>query len=201
MLSRFIFCVVLLGVMSGCRVFGDRSSLMLSPEELALVQEHRKNNPPEITRSRAVLTEFGENFGLLSSHADEAPWDFRWSWDRGVSTPGAPSEDNPEYDADGNLIVAPEIARTYSIPDMHAGIMYDFTEDKVRSLLEVELFEFKAPRLRWWSVGVDAAEGYLGAHISKRWTSIFEVETGLFVGRDFETDTTTWGLGGLIIKF
>lgn len=174
---------------SGCRVIGDRSVSLLSPEEKAMIEARRES--ASLRERNLVRVDVPE----------EKAWDFKWSWDRGVAAPGEPSEDHPEYDEDGNLIVSPEIVRTYRIPDIHAGLMYDLSEDKLRSLLEVEVFELKVPKLRYLPVGVTAAEQYLGVHISKRWTSVFEIETGIFLGHDFEKDRNTWGLGGLIIRF
>ena len=195
---------------------------LLSPEEKELIQTHREmkarpavreksfpKRPAPETKEEAIkeLSLVARDLKREAKEIKEAreksedAWGFKWSWDRGVATPGKPSADNPDYDADGNLIVNPEIVRSYKIPDIHAGFSYDFTEDKLRSLLEVELFELKVPKLRYLPVGITAAEQYLGMHISKRWTSIFEIETGLFLGRDFDTDRNTWGIGGLIIKF
>lgn len=198
---RWILPVALLfvlSVLSGCRVIGDRSLTALSPEEKSLIDAHRvkKNEPSRVKRISRELTGKSDNLEL-----DEVRWAFKWSWDKGVATPGKPSKDNPEYDNDGNLIVSPEVARTYKIPDLHTGLGYDFTEDKLRALLEVELFELKVPKLRYLSVGVLGAEQFLGVHLSKRWTSIFEVESGIFCGYDFDTKATTWGISALVIKF
>jgi hypothetical protein len=194
---------------------------LLSPEEKELIGAHRemkrresldktrnlseweeqKSPEEKVESAKWVASRLREEEASIQKKQDESPWGFKWSWDRGVSTPGKPSEDNPDYDEDGNLIVDPEVVRAYKIPDIHVGAAYDFTEDKIRSLMEVELFELKVPKLRYLPVGITAGEQYLGGHISKKWVSVFEIETGLFFGRDFEEDRNTWGLGGLIIRF
>lgn len=204
---------------SGCRVVGDKSLSILSPEEKELIETHRRmkaapktreiEKRPEPRNKEEAVRELSHLAHRLRAEAreireereKERSWDFKWSWDRGVATPGAPGDDHPDYDEDGNLIVNPEIVRTYQIPDIHAGAIWDITEDKLRSVMEVEIFELKVPVLRHLPVGIVAGEQYLGGHISKRWTSVFEVETGLFWGRDFDTDTNTVGVGALIIKF
>lgn len=195
---------------------------LLSPEEKELIQTHRemRSRPPQKTRGgleaskeiktkeEAVeeLTKVARKIKLdLREMKEEREkrddWGFKWSWDRGVNTPGKPSADNPEYDDEGNLIVSSEVVNTHKIPDLHTGFLWDIEEDKLRASLEVEVFELQVPRLGYLPVGIVGAEQYLGLHLSKRWTSIFEVETGVFFGRDFEVDKNTWGLAGMIIKF
>jgi hypothetical protein len=197
--------------------------VLLSPEEKELVEAHREMNrrpkqkkralpkrPPPQNKEEAMkelvlaTRDFKTDLKRMKKEREqerEDAWGFKWSWDRGVATPGKPSADNPQYDDDGNLIVAPEVVRTYKVPDLHTGLLWDVTEDKLRAALEVEIFELKVPKLRYLPVGIVGAEQYLGLHISKRWTSIYEIETGVFFGRDFDVDRNTWGLAGLIIKF
>ena len=75
------------------------------------------------------------------------------------------------------------IARTYAMPDMSAGLMYDLK--RVRPNLAVELFD-----KRTCAMDIVGAEDFLGVGLSKRWTSIFEIKTGIGVGWDFERG---WG--------
>jgi len=220
-----MFLCVFLVLSSGCRVIGDKSVSLLSPEEKELIETHRELKRRPARKKRSVVKypnpktkeEAMENLSVAlqdlkadakelrkeneARRLEEGRWGFKWSWDRGVATPGKPSADHPEYDNDGNLIVSPEVVRSYRIPDIHVGAFWDVTEDKLRSVLEVEVFELKVPRFNHFPVGIVAAEQYLGIHISKRWTSVFEIETGIAVGRDFDSDKNTVGLGALIIKF
>ena len=75
------------------------------------------------------------------------------------------------------------IARTYKFPDVSAGFMYDLK--RVRPNLAVELFDKKTV-----AMDIVGAEDFLGVSISKRWTSIFEIKTGIGAGWDFERG---WG--------
>jgi hypothetical protein len=75
------------------------------------------------------------------------------------------------------------VARTYRVPDMSAGLMYDLK--RVRPNLAVELLDKKT-----LCVDLVGAEDFLGVGISKRWTSIFEIKTGIGAGWDFERG---WG--------
>jgi hypothetical protein len=195
-----VLLLLALSLSAGCARVGNKKVMLLSASERELVLKDRNGVAPPI-RSREFKKETLEIFGLGPTREGEKRWDLKWSWERGISTPGKPSADNAAYDDDGNLIVAPEVVNTYKIPDLHAGIAYDFTADKIRTLLEVEVLEIKVPRLRWLSTGVVASNQYLGVHLSKRWTSIFEVETGIILGHDFDIDKTTTGLAGLVIKF
>lgn len=146
---------------------------------------------------------------LLRTHADKPVEKeeksrervFRWGWHSYVATPGEPSAENPEYDEDGNLIVPKEISRTYQWPDMHTGMGYDIKAGKLRNLLETEIFEMHFPRTGRWAGGVVGGESYIGGHFSKQWTSIIEIESGVFAGRDFEDDEWTYGIEAFIIKF
>jgi len=193
-------CVLLgfsLFVFSGCNAVGDRSMMMLSPEEKDMVVKAREQKKTP-SRTKQIGREL---IGKSATEEKEDAWGFKWSWDRGISAPGKPSADNPNYDDEGNPIVSPEVARTYSAPDLHTGLLFDVKEKKVRAALEVEVFELKVPKLRYMPFGVLGAEQFLGVHLSKRWSSIFEIESGIFCGEDFNTHEIVWGLSGLIIKF
>ena len=107
----------------------------------------------------------------------------------------------PGYDSDGNLLVSTEIENTYRFPDIHAGVTYDVEFGRVRPVLEVELLEFKAPYVRWNQVGILVGEDLIGAHLSHRWTSIYEVSTGVWVGYDTNEHDTTFGFAAFIMKF
>ena len=111
------------------------------------------------------------------------------------------SPTNPQYDVDGNLIVSPEISNTYRMPDIHAGVALDWNFKRVRPVIEMEMFEFKAPYVRYNEVGVFAGDDLIGIHLSHRWTSIVEFNTGVFGGYDTMEHHSTFGLSLLMIKF
>jgi hypothetical protein len=204
-----LLSVVLLVGCDGVGV-GNRRTMLLSPQEAELVKKSReieagaetiKPTPRGLLRPMSVNKAAVEDASGATVETVEDPWKFRWSWDKGVATPGKPSADNPEYDDNGNLIVSPAVVRAFRIPDIHSGVAWDFTEDKLRAILEVEIAEFKTPVLGKMATGVVVGEEYLGFHISKQIIPIFEIEAGLAFGRDFETDNNTVGAEILIIKF
>jgi len=210
---RGLVCVLSFCALVGCNTVGNRSLALLSPEEREMVLAYRqrqvksrKNSvkPRPVSADRKSRHKEAGMLPIkiaLPKKPRRAERRFRWSWDRGVVTPGKPSKDHPDYDEDGNLIVAPEVVRTYKIPEMHSGLLWDLDQNMVRAALEVELCEIRIPKARWLGVGVVGAEQFLGVHVSKCWTSVFEIETGLFAGWDFDENEVTWGLAGLIIKF
>ena len=193
----FILCI-LVCFSSVCRVVGDRSMIMVTPEEKIMIEQSRKSKQKTRVVNKIKNRVFPD---LILEPQREKSWGFKWAWDRGISAPGKPSKENPDYDDDGNLIVSPEVVNTYKIPDLHSGFGYDFKADKFRAFLEMEVCEFKVPKFRYLPVGFLAAEQFVGVHLSKRWSSIFEIESGVFVGKDFETNETTWGISALVIKF
>jgi hypothetical protein len=189
---------------------GNRRTMLLSPQEAELVKKSReieagakevKPTPRGLLRPMSTNKAAVEDDSGAAAETLEDPWKFRWSWDKGIATPGKPSVDNPDYDDDGNLIVKPEIVRAFSLPDIHSGALYDITENKLRAILEVEIAEFKTPVLGKMATGVVVGEEYLGFHLSKQIIPIFEIEAGLAFGRDFEEDENTIGIECLIIKF
>ena len=199
-------------MLAGCDGLGvgNRRTMLLSPQEAELVKKSReidsgkkgvKFTPRGLLRPMSVNKEAVEDDSGATIEEIEDPWKFRWSWDKGIATPGKPSADNPDYDDDGNLIVKPEVVRAFKIPDLHTGVLYDITENKLRAILEVEIAEFKTPVLGKMATGIIAGEEYLGFHLSKQIIPIFEIESGIAFGRDFEENENTVGIDFLIIKF
>jgi hypothetical protein len=204
-----LLSVILVAGCDGMGV-GNRRTMLLSPQEAELVKKSREINtgtrdikptPRGLLRPMSVNKEAIEDDSGGTVEKLDDPWKFRWSWDKGIATPGKPSADNPDYDDNGNLIVKPEVVRALKFPDLHSGVVFDITESKLRAILEVEIAEFKTPVLGKMATGVVVGEEYLGFHISKQIIPIFEIEAGLAFGRDFEEDENTIGIEALIIKF
>jgi len=210
-MKYLISAALLVVVMAGCDGVGvgNRRALLVTPEEKELVLDARKlkageevkGTPRGLLRPMSVNKDVAVDEESVAEETIEPAWKFKWSWDKGIATPGKPSADNPDYDDEGNLIVKPEIVRAFKLPDIHSGVLYDFTEDHLRAVLEVEIADFKTPVLGKMSTGLLAGEQYLGLHISKQIIPIFEIEAGLAFGRDFDTDNNTIGCDFLIIKF
>lgn len=103
----------------------------------------------------------------------------------GAPTPSSPAptkkkDPGGHYNEEGEWIPDNKtIARTYKIPDLSAGFMYD--TKRLRPCLAVELFD-----KRTCAMDIVGAEDFIGLSISKRWTSIFEIKTGIGAGWDFE---------------
>jgi len=131
---------------------------------------------------------------------DEKLFEFRFGWEKGIER----SEAEPGG-IDEHGVYQPETSEVEAIlgfPDIHAGLMGVVQpEGRITPTVQVELFEFKLPWLRWFSVqagaGAQLAELYLG----KRLISVFEVTFGPWLGWDFEEDAIGWGVGGTLIRF
>ena len=85
------------------------------------------------------------------------------------------------FDGEGNWIPDnPEIAWTYKIPDIGAGIIFDIKSLDITPSLQIELLEVDThiPYLR--TLKLDFGVGYQRAYlyVGKLWTNIFEITTG-----------------------
>ena len=122
----------------------------------------------------------------------------------GCATAPKPAElqdEEARYDADGNLIVPPEISATYSAPDLHAGYVYVFHADRFTPSLAVELYQTKLPLIRETNFVLGMGDQLIYLGVNKVWTSIYEISTGVIVGRDFEDDQWVIGIEAMVIKF
>ena len=115
--------------------------------------------------------------------------------------PAEPQGGEARYDADGNLIVPPEISATYSAPDLHAGYVYVFHADRFTPSLAVELYQTKLPLIRETNFVLGMGDQLIYLGVNKVWTSIYEISTGVIVGRDFEDDQWVIGIEAMVIKF
>jgi len=117
--------------------------------------------------------------------------------------PTSPNISGGHYNEHGEWIPDNKtIARTYKMPDMSAGLNGDL--HRIRPVLAVELIDYRTGCL-----DIIGGEDMLGLCISKRWTSIFEIKTGVTVFYDFDRGWRkdpdhpgiNLGLSFLIIKF
>lgn len=212
-MKYLISAALLVLFMAGCDGVGvgNRRALLVTPEEKEMVLAGRKlqagekevkGTPRGLLRPMSVNKDVAVDEESVAEETIEPAWKFKWSWDKGIATPGKPSADNPDYDDEGNLIVKPEVVRALKMPDISAGICFDFNGDnKIRSVLEVEAFEFKVPKFGYFTSGVLAGEEFLGWHVSKEWLRIFKVQSGFYIGRDYDTNDNAWGLDLLVIRF
>lgn len=139
---------------------------------------------------------------LLCGCGDVGGQRFRWGWDRGISKFSKKrSNINPNYDEHGNYIPPKSVSRTYRIPDIHSGVGYDVKANKMRVFLEMELLEAKITKSHTLMCGMIGGEEFVGIHLSKKLTSIFEIGAGAFVGFDFDEKECTYGVDLLLIKF
>lgn len=130
----------------------------------------------------------------------EKLWAWRWGWDERIpSEVGEPLDDG--YDENGDYVPPPEVKATYQWPDVHAGFLYDVTQGKIRPALDIELAEFRVPFLRWQGINIGAAQDFGYVSINHIWTSIYEVETGLYWGYDLAEEEHTWGFSVTLTKF
>lgn len=135
------------------------------------------------------------------SDRDGAEKNFYWSWDKGVEAPGEPGDIHPEYDERGNLIADADVVNTYRFPDIHTGAVYDLRTGEMTPVAEIEVAEFKIPKLGWFSTGVIGGDGLVGGHLSKNLVGVLELETGVFVGFDADENRLTYGVDVFVIKW
>lgn len=132
---------------------------------------------------------------------DKQAFEFRTFWSEAPYI-GKENPETPGYDADGNKIPPPEVLATYAFPDITAGIHASIGGNhRITPTVGVELFEAKIWKARWFSGQIFAGSNVVGFGFYKRWTSIFEVTTGPFIGYDTEDNDTVWGIGGTLTKF
>lgn len=127
-------------------------------------------------------------------------WDFKPGFEHLKIGPGKPGG----FDKDGNYIPEiPEVVTTYSIPDISIGSIgtINGSNSKITPYTGVELFEFRIPYVRWFKTELVVGNQLTGFYLGKRWSSIFEITTGVFFGRDFDSDGWVWGIGADFIKF
>jgi hypothetical protein len=108
------------------------------------------------------------------------------------------------FDDEGNWIPDnPEIPLTYQIPDISAGMVFDIHTLDVTPIVSVELFEVDThvPYLR--SLKFDVGVGYQRTflYVGKKWTNIFEISTGGFIGYNWDDNDISYGVGFTLIKF
>lgn len=133
---------------------------------------------------------------------DNKPFEAEMFWDR---WPEIKEEDpkNPGFDADGNKIPKPETYITMYFPKITAGASGTVYGDKSRITPTVGIVaaDLKAPYVRWWQVEVIGGADMVGVGLFKRWTSVFEFDTG--VTYFWDPSTHKWGLaaGFTITKF
>jgi hypothetical protein len=132
---------------------------------------------------------------------DEKQFEVRFFWQNGPSI-GPEDPDNPGFDKDGNKRPSPEVLATYTFPDIHAGMNGQIgPKGRITPTMGIELVEVKVPYLRWFNLQVQGGYQLVDLYLGKRFTSIFEVTVGPWIGWDFEADATAWGVGGTLIKF
>lgn len=148
---------------------------------------------------------------------------FKFGWQRGDKQPapeggqnieGLDGPSNGHFNDDGEWVPDdPTIAATYQIPDISSGFIIDIgsalsDEERRRGeflspSLQIELIEFdtQIPYVRTLKVDLGAAYQRPFIYLGKKWTSIFEVSTGVFAGWNFDTNELSYGVGATIIKF
>jgi hypothetical protein len=111
------------------------------------------------------------------------------------------------FDEEGNWVPNnPDIAMTYQIPDISAGLLVDLTnikEVKVSPGLQIELLEFNTHIPYLGTLKLDIGGAYMRAYgyIGKRWTAVFEISTGIVYGWDFREKEPFYGVCLTLIRF
>ena len=122
----------------------------------------------------------------------------------GESIPYVEGPTNGHFDEEGNWIPNnPDIARTYQIPDIGAGFVFDINSLDLSPSLQLELLEVDTSVPYVGTLKLDFGVAYQRSYlyVGKLWTSIFEISTGGFVGWNWEDNEISYGVAGTIIKF
>lgn len=126
-------------------------------------------------------------------------FEFRWGWERIETSKAKPGgvDDSGVYKPE-----SPEVEAILNFPDIHAGL-FAAVQPKARisPTVQLELFEFKVPYARWFSVQIGAGAQLAEVYLGKRLISVFEITVGPWVGWDFDEHDYAWGVGGTLIRF
>lgn len=133
---------------------------------------------------------------------DKKPFEAEFFWDR---WPEIKDEDpkNPGFDTDGNKIPSPETYVTLYFPKITAGAagIVHGEQSRFTPTIGAVVADLKAPYVRWWQVQIVGGADMVGAGLYKRWTSIFEFDTGGGWAYDPARKKGFWWLGFSITKF
>ena len=83
------------------------------------------------------------------------------------------------------------VERTYSIPDIDAGFMYDNTSYRLRPNFGIELDERK---IFGWEIKTDAILAENGIGVSPQWKVTSIIETSVGLGVVYDTTEKSYGL-------
>ncbi len=106
------------------------------------------------------------------------------------------TSDELVFNDDGSLI-DPELERTYAFPDLATFTGYNVKYNQAEAGLALELWDKKDWRLKG---DIFFTTNTVGLNWSKKWTSIFEISTGVGVGYTFDPkdDEDDPGIGIII---
>jgi len=106
-----------------------------------------------------------------------------------------------EFTEDGRYIPSsPEIERTYSFPDVGSGYVYDAKHNEFGPTIQIELLDKDLPYVRAMTLEVGASQNTGMIVLNKRWTSIWEVKSGLWYGWQFKDHEPAFGVSFTISK-
>jgi len=115
--------------------------------------------------------------------------------------PSADEKTTGHFDPDGSWHPEdPTVENTYQMPDISAGFLFDLKEYGIYPSLSVELLDMRRIKI---DSGVAVQRIYL--YGGYRWTSIFELSTGLWAGIYIIEDKGgvgfNYGIAMTIMKF
>lgn len=88
------------------------------------------------------------------------------------------------------------------IPDAFAGVnVLVGSESRLSPAVGLELASFALPKVGETSVQVQAGVDLLDIYVGKKVSSKADLSFGPFFGRDLAENESTWGLGGVLVKF
>lgn len=116
---------------------------------------------------------------------DKSSWEIHAGWEHGIHDSSAKPG---QVDKDG--VYKPETPEAEAIlgfPNIHAGVAGEiYPKGHITPTVQIEVFRFKVPVLRWWEVQVGAGANMIDIYLGKRLVSVFEITAGPWAGWDFE---------------
>lgn len=111
---------------------------------------------------------------------------------------------NGHFNEDGLWVPDdPKIERTYKLPDIGAGFVFDANSLSVSPSLQVELVEFDTPIPFLETIKVDAGVAYQQTYlyVGPLLTDLFEISAGIYGGWNWEESEPAFGVGFTLLRF
>lgn len=108
-----------------------------------------------------------------------------------------------KYDTSGRVVVDEDIKRTYDIPPISGGFLYENTEGTVKPVLSMKIIEDSDFCINDFNckLGVTIGKDYAGISTHLLITEIYEISAGPSFGYNTKTEETSVGVSFLMVEF